>query len=169
MSRTMRSRARTRTSSRSPTAQTSTKVAPAQSSAGTSRSSSGGTGGLIMTRLRFVLSAILGLASIMLPAPIAAQDAAVQVTGAGEATFPNGASFNGVPLRGLTLGQGLVIAQDRSARGQFQVVLLGTSFLGVPQEVIVEGEVRDGSSTEDGSVTFSGTATLDMGNGTLPM
>jgi len=93
----------------------------------------------------------------------------VQVTGAGEATFPNGASFNGVPLRGLTLGQGLVIAQDRSARGQFQVVLLGTSLLGTPQEVIVEGEVGDGSSTEDGVVTFSGTATVDMGNGTLPM
>lgn len=122
-----------------------------------------------MTRLSFVvLAAILGLASIVKPAAVAAQDAAVQVTGAGEATFPNGASFNGVPLRGLTLGQGLVIAQDRSARGQFHVVLLGTSLLGTPQEVIVEGEVRDGSSTANGSVTFSGTATVDMGDGTLP-
>jgi hypothetical protein len=122
-----------------------------------------------MTRLGTVLTAILGLASIMAPAPIGAQDDAAGVTGAAEAIFPEGATFNGVPLSGLTLGQGLFIAQDGSATGQFQAVLLGTSLLGEPQGVVVEGEVGDGSVAGDGSLTFSGTATVDMGDGTLPL
>jgi hypothetical protein len=121
-----------------------------------------------MTRLALVLTAVLGLASVMAPAPVAAQDA-VGVTGAAEAILPEDATFNGVPLRGLTLGQGMFIAQDGSAMGQFQAVLLGTSVLGTPQNVTVEGEVRDGAVAADGSATFSGTATVDMGDGTLPL
>jgi len=120
------------------------------------------------TRLGLTLTAILGLASLMAPAPVAAQDAA-GVTGAAEAAFPNGAAFNGVSLKGLTLGQGMYIAQDGSATGQFQAVLLGTSPLGTPQNVTVEGEVGGGSVAADGSATFSGTATVDMGDGTLPL
>jgi hypothetical protein len=116
-----------------------------------------------MTRLGLLSAAVLGLAT--LTAPAAAQDA-VGVTGAGEATFPDGASFNGISLKGLTLGQGMFIAQGGSATGQFQVVLQGTSPLGTPQEVTVEGEVRGGSVGADGSATFSGTAMVDMGDGT---
>jgi hypothetical protein len=119
-----------------------------------------------MTRLGFALTALLAVLGVMRPTPVSAQAAAVAVTGAVEATFPTNASFNGVPLKRLTLGQGLVIAQDGSAKGQFQAVLLGTSPLGAPQDVIVEGEVRDGSFTADGRATFSGTATVNMGNGT---
>src|SRR2546426_6069044 len=121
-----------------------------------------------MTRLGFLSAAILGLASLMAPTPAAAQDAA-GVTGAAEATLPDGATFNGIRLRGLTLGQGMFIAQDGSATGQFQAVLSGTSPLGTPQNVTVEGEVRGGSVGADGSATFSGTATVDMGDGTLPL
>ncbi len=121
-----------------------------------------------MTRLGFLLAAILWLASLMAPAPVAAQDA-TGVTGAAEAAFPDGAAFNGLPLKGLTLGQGMFIAPDGSATGQFQAVLLGTSLLGTPQNVTVEGEVGGGSVGADGSATFSGTATVDMGDGTLPL
>jgi len=110
---------------------------------------------------------MIGLASLLAPAPVAAQDAGV--TGAAEAAFPNGAAFNGVPLKGLTLGQGLFITQDGSATGQFQAVLLGTSLLGAAQNITVEGEVSGGSVGADGSATFSGTATVDMGDGTLPL
>ena len=120
-----------------------------------------------MNRLGFASMAMLGLASLIAPAPVAAQDTGV--TGAAEAAFPDGAAFNGVPLKGLTLGQGMFIAQDGSAAGQFQAVLLGTSLLGTPQNVTVEGEVRGGSVGADGSATFSGTATVDMGDGTLPL
>src|SRR3989441_6114201 len=119
-----------------------------------------------MTRLGFLSMAMLGLASnVVAPVPVAAQDAA-GATGAAEATLPDGATFNGIQLRGLTLGQGLFIAPDGSATGQFQAVLLGTSPLGTPQNVTVEGEVGGGSVGADGSATFSGTATVDMGDGT---
>src|SRR5438105_11535851 len=108
-----------------------------------------------MMRLAFALAAILGLATLAEPAPVAAQDAA-GVSGAAEATFPDGATFNGIPLRGLTLGQGLFIGQDGSATGQFEAVLLGTSLLGAAQNITVEGEVGGGSVGADGSATFSG-------------
>jgi len=117
-----------------------------------------------MTRFGFLLATLLGLASLLAPAPVAAQDAGV--TGAAEATFPDGATFNGIPLRGLTIGQGMFIAPDGSATGQFQAVLLGSSLLGTPQNITVEGEVSSGSVGADGSATFSGTATVDMGDGT---
>jgi hypothetical protein len=60
----------------------------------------------------------------------------------------------------------MFIAQDGSATGQFQAVLLGSSLLGTPQNITVEGEVSSGSVGADGSATFSGTATVDMGDGT---
>jgi len=122
-----------------------------------------------MTRLGFVLTAILGLASILATVPVAAQDDATGVAGAAEAIFPRGTTFNGVPLSRLTLGQGLFITQGGSAAGEFQAVLKGTSLLGTPQDVTVEGEVGNGFVGGDGSATFSGTATVDMGDGTLPV
>ena len=117
-----------------------------------------------MTRLGFLSTAILGVASLTAPAAVMAQDAGV--TGAAEATFPDGATFNGIPLKGLTLGQGMFIGPDGSATGQFQAVLLGTSPLGTAQNITVEGEVSSGSAAADGSATFSGTATVVMGDGT---
>ena len=120
-----------------------------------------------MTQLRFLSATILGLASILAPVPAAAQDTGV--TGAAEAAFPNGATFNGISLKGVTLGQGMFIAPGGSATGQFQAVLLGTSLLGAAQNITVEGEVGGGSVGADGSATFSGTATVDMGDGTLPL
>ena len=116
-----------------------------------------------MTRLGIVLAASLGLASTFAPATLAAQD--MGVTGAAEATLPPGVTFGGLSLKGLSLGQGIFIGSDGSATGQFQAVLQGTSALGSPQDVVVEGEVSDGSAG-GGTATFSGTATVSMGDGT---
>src|SRR2546423_3747593 len=115
-----------------------------------------------MTRLGFLSAAILGLASLLAPAQASAQDAA-GVTGAAEATLPDGATFNGIPLRGLTLGQGLFIAQDGSATGQFQAVLLGTSLLGAAQNITVEGEVSGGCPRPGGGANVRGTPPADTG------
>lgn len=115
-----------------------------------------------MTRLGIVLAASLGLASTFAPATLAAQD--VGVTGAAEASLPPGASFGGLSLKGLSLGQGIFIGSDGSATGQFQAVLQGTTALGSPQDVVVEGEVSDGSAG-GGTATFSGVATVTTGNG----
>jgi hypothetical protein len=122
-----------------------------------------------MTRLEFVLTGIIGLASAIVPTAVVAQTGARGVTGAAEAIFSNSATFNSVPLTGLTFGQGIFVATDGSATGQFQAVLLGTSLLGTPQNITVEGEVRNGSVGEDGSATISGTATVSRGDGTPPL
>ena len=122
-----------------------------------------------MMRLGFVFAVVLGFASASVSAPAMAQDDAARVTGAGEAIFPDGATLNGLTLSGLTLGQGVSFAQDGSATGQFQAVLYGTSLLGARQAVTVEGEVRNGFAVGLGSATFSGTATVDMGDGTPPL
>lgn len=123
-----------------------------------------------MTRLRFLPIAILvGVVSTLAPASVAAQDDAARVSGAGEATLPEGVAFYGVALSGMQLGQGVLIAADGSAVGQFHAVLSGTSVLGQPQEVTVQGEVNAGAATGDGIVTFSGNATLSMGDGSVPV
>ena len=122
-----------------------------------------------MTRLKFLLIAMLvGAVSTLAPAAVAAQDDAARVSGAGEATLPEGVAFYGVVLSGMQLGQGVLIAADGSAVGQFHAVLLGTSILG-QQEVTVQGEVNAGAAGSDGTVTFSGNATLSMGDGSLPV
>ena len=53
--------------------------------------------------------------------------------------------------------------------GEFQAVLLGSSPPGTPQNVTVDGEVQSGAVGAEGSATFRGTATVDMGDGTLPL
>jgi hypothetical protein len=122
-----------------------------------------------MTRLRFILIAILGLVSALAPASVAAQDDAARVSGACEATLPEGVAFYGVLLKGMQLGQGVLIAADGSAAGQFHAVLSGTSFFGQAQEVTVQGEVNAGAAGGDGTVTVSGIATLNMGDGSVPL
>jgi hypothetical protein len=122
-----------------------------------------------MTRLEIAVTVVFGLASVMRPAPVSAQDDAASVTGAGEAIFSSAATFDGLTLNGLELGQGLFIALDGSAVGQFHAVLHGISLLGQQQDIVVEGKVTSGSAAGDGSVTFSGAATLNMGDGTLPI
>jgi hypothetical protein len=123
----------------------------------------------MMMRHGFVLTAILGLASVVTLPPVAAQTGASGVTGAAEGIFSRGATFNGVQMSRLTAAQGIVIAADGSATGQFQAVLMGTSLLGIPQQVIVEGEVQNGSFGADGTATISGAATVNMGDGTPPL
>src|SRR3989454_6260976 len=46
---------------------------------------------------------------------------------------------------------------------------LGLSALGQPQDISVEGEATSGAVKADGSSTFSGTCTIDMGGGTPPL
>src|SRR5438093_4214649 len=90
------------------------------------------------------------------------------VTGAGAGTYPSGTTYSTVSLSSLQFGMGVFIPGDGSASGQFQATLLGTSLLGLQQNIEVEGTATNGS-TGTGSRTFSGTATVDMGDGTPPL
>ena len=122
-----------------------------------------------MKRLAFLLTAILVMTSVVPAPPVVAQNSETGVTGAGAGIFPGGATFNGIPLNGLNFGKGIFISGDGSATGEFQTTLLGTSLLGQPQNIAVEGKVSNGSVAYDGSVTFSGLSTVNMGDGTLPL
>jgi hypothetical protein len=122
-----------------------------------------------MKKISFLFAAILGIACVQTTTPLLALGDTIGVSGAAEGTFPAGTSLSGIALRGLQLGQGMFIAQDGTAKGQFYVLLLGTSPLGQPQNITVEGEVSNGLVNSNGSVSFGGRATVDMGNGTLPL
>ena len=100
------------------------------------------------------------------PAPAQRETVA---TGAGEGIFPSGAALNGILLNGLQFGKGVDIPGDSSATGDLQALLLGTSLLGQPQNINVVGRASSGLVNPDGTATFSGLSTVDMGNGTPPL
>jgi hypothetical protein len=111
-----------------------------------------------------ITMSVLILAVILPPASAFGQDIP-GVTGAGTGAFPGGTSFSLVSLSGLQFGMGTFIPGDSSAAGELQVTLLGTSPLGQPQNIEVDGQANSGTLNIDGSRTFSGTATMDMGDG----
>lgn len=100
--------------------------------------------------------------------PVAAPAGDTLATGAGAGLFPEGTELNGVRLSRSTFGTGVLILAGGSAVGTFQTILAGTSLLGLPQDITVEGKVAGGTRNADGSVTFSGSAFLDMGDGSVP-
>jgi hypothetical protein len=117
---------------------------------------------------RFVmLPAVLLALAILWPAPIDAQTE-TSVTAAGAGTFPAGTSYLGVPLNTLSLGMGLTMAGNWAV-GQFQTSLSGVSDLGVEQTIEVEGIVSSSVPVGPGSAIFSGSCTVEAGDGTPPV
>src|SRR5687767_7944397 len=120
-----------------------------------------------MKRFTCVLPIILGLVVITTAHAFTDGDER-SVTGAGAGLFDAGAELGPVALQGIELGTGVFIAADGSASGTFHAVLQGSS-LGSPRELTVEGTVGYGSVGADGRATFSGFASLDLGDGTPPL
>lgn len=108
---------------------------------------------------------IVGLFAIAMlgPGVATADDDGGMIAGAGSGVFPAGAVFAGLPLSGLDFGQGVLTAPDGSGTGTFHAVLRGQTL----QVVTVEGRVNAGSVA--GLAGFSGTATVDLGDGTMPL
>ena len=120
-----------------------------------------------MKRITCVLAILLGLVASTTASVIADGDER-SVTAAANGVFAAGAELGAVALQGIELGTGVFIEADGSASGTFHAVLQG-SLLGVPREITVEGKVSEGSVGADGRATFSGTASLDLGDGSLPL
>lgn len=119
-----------------------------------------------MKQLIYITLIVFGLVAVpSAPTEVTSVSAAASVTGAAEALFGAGAAVGPVAVDGLTLGTGVFIEPDGFAAGTFHAVLVGQSLLG-RQEVTVEGKVNAGSGTPAGSATFSGTASVDLGDGT---
>ena len=117
-----------------------------------------------MRRFAMLLAAMLVMA--VWPALVNAQTE-TSVTGAGEGTFPAGASYLGVQLNSLTLGMGLGVA-GTSALGQLQTSLIGVTPLGA-REIVVEGLASASVPSGLHTAVFSGTCTVDPGDGTPPV
>ena len=99
------------------------------------------------------------------PASVAAQaDGGRSVAGAASGVFASDAALGAIPVRGLELGTGVLIEADGSAAGTFYAVLHAVA----GQSLVVEAKIAQGSIAEDGSVTFTGSGTLDLGDGTAP-
>jgi hypothetical protein len=115
---------------------------------------------------RLMLVALLAMVALALaPLPAAAEGETV-ISAAGEASFPEDASFSGIPLSGSTFGFGASVAADGTASGDVDIVLVGTAPLGGEQKIVVVGNVATGARNVDGSATLGGTASVDMGDGT---
>lgn len=122
----------------------------------------------MMMRLASYVVAILVMALTLLAVPaVAHQVTAVTVTAAAKGSFPSGTTYNGVPLSSVQFGTGVEIPGDTSATGEFQATLLGTSTNGQPQNIVIEGKASSGSSGA-GTATFSGTCSVNMGDGSTP-
>ena len=90
------------------------------------------------------------------------------VTAGGAGIFPAGASFASVQLAGGTFGIGVQTDGAGTAKGDLEAQLNGNSLIGLSQWITITGWITSGTHNPDGSMTFNGTCTLDMGDGTPP-
>jgi hypothetical protein len=125
-----------------------------------------------VTRLGAVLAFTLMMAIVPArPTSVAAVTdvTETQISAAAIGYFDAGTSFNGVPIQSATFGIGVIVYSDGSGVGNFEIKLTGNTPLNQEQDITVIGNVTAGTVNVDGSVTFSGNGTLDMGDGTLPV
>jgi len=87
-------------------------------------------------------------------------------TAAAAGIFPTTPTFNGVDLAGGIYSLGVRSGTD-STYGDVHAEFTGISPLGLYQIISVDGWITSGSIA-GGTMTFSGTATLDMGDGPPP-
>ena len=114
-----------------------------------------------------VLAIVLGLA--ITTAPVRADSDDHSVTAAASGLFADGSEIGPVALAGVDIATGVFIEADGTASGTFHAMLQGSSLGGNPQEITVEGNVTGGSVDADGRATFTGSASLDMGDGAPPL
>jgi hypothetical protein len=90
-------------------------------------------------------------------------------TTAAQGTYPDGTSFNGVPINALQIATGSVVAAAGTAEGHLAISLKGFSLLGAPQTISIDAEASGGSRAAANVATISGTCSIDMGDGTPPV
>ena len=120
-----------------------------------------------MNRLTCVFPILLGFVAIT-TAPVIADSDEHSVTAAATGIFAAGEELGPIAFHGIEMGTGVFIEADGSASGTFHAVLRGSA-LGSPREITLEGKVSGGSVAADGRATFSGTASLDLGDGLPPL
>ena len=118
-----------------------------------------------MKKLICLIVTIVGIAAVAYaPETSAAASTEGTVTGIGTGSFPGRTSLSGVNLTGFEIATGVITESDGSASGVFHAVLSGRTLLGTARNITLEGNVLQGTATQ-GTSSFSGLASLDLGNG----
>lgn len=91
-------------------------------------------------------------------------------TAAAVANYDAGTTFNGVPISGLDIAIGALVAGDGStADGQILIELYGPNLPTGQQVITIKATVTGGSRAASNVSVVNGTATVDMGDGTAPL
>jgi hypothetical protein len=114
------------------------------------------------TRLTIALASL----AIGLSLPFVAL-ADTSVTAGAAGIYPSDTSFNGVPISGVEFGFGVIVGTPTI--GQFCVVLVGIEAGGIQQRIKIQGEASGGQQTSANAAVFSGSSSIDMGDGTAPI
>ena len=88
------------------------------------------------------------------------------VTGGGQGTFGTDLDGDG-DIDGSHFGIGISITGNGSAKGHFECLMAGNADILGLALMAVEGNVTSGSVNANGSVTFSGVATVNLGKSTM--
>ena len=116
-----------------------------------------------MKRRTLIFAALL-LTTAAGAIPAAAQSETSVTVGAG-GVFPPGSTFNGIAINAIQSGFGVIITGN-VAIGEFCTVLAGATALGLERNIVIEGKATAGSRTAGNVANFSGTCSIDMGDGT---
>ena len=108
---------------------------------------------------------LLTLLTVAFAVPaFAAPPGAVVVHGGGTGTFGTDLDGDG-NVDGSQFGMGVTILETGAARGHFLCLMAGRSRILGLSVMSVEGDVTAGTLNADGSVTFLGTGSVNLGNG----
>ncbi|HEY3211008.1 MAG TPA: hypothetical protein VGL18_14690 [Actinomycetota bacterium] len=114
---------------------------------------------------RLVVLLVVATTTYLMPA-FASAAGATEVRGGGTGSFGSDLDGDG-HVDGSQFGMGVAIQDNGAATGHFLCLMAGRSeFLGL-RLMSVEGRVTAGSLNEDGSATFSGVGTVNLGNGQI--
>ena len=118
--------------------------------------------------MKKLLFAIVCAALVFVPAAVKGQSSGRSVAGAASGSLPAATMLGGIAVSSVDVGTGVLIEADGSASGWFHAVLRG-SVSGQSRHLTIEAEVTQGTAAENGSVTFTGAGTIDLGDGTPPV
>jgi hypothetical protein len=102
------------------------------------------------------------------PAPPASVSTITIVGASASGVYPPGTTYGGVPITALNLASGVEVGPTGTALGELSVTLIG-NVLGVERDIHVDAEANAGSRSQANVTIFSGTCTIDLGDGTPPL
>jgi hypothetical protein len=112
--------------------------------------------GETMKRIGVMILALVLLATVLSPLGVFAQRPTV-VNGGGTGSVDGSTVFS-------QFGMGVLLHSDGSAQGHFQCLMAGLAAIPGLHLMSVGGRVTSGALNPDGSVTFSGVGTVNLGD-----